>query len=420
MNSFINKTWYRLDNAAKVFPATSGRSDTKVFRISAELYENVNETILQAALDKTTTEFTSFNYILKNGLFWYYLEKSDLRALVSKESASPCSTNYLSGRQLLFDVTYFEKRINLEVYHAMSDGTGALQFLRFLVLNYLKLAHDTVTSDISQIDLGASYHQEMSDSFTKHYDPVKGHRKVVNRPAYKIKGAKDFDRRLSVIGGTASVAKLLAKSREYNTTITILLTALLIKAIYSDMSAKQRKKPIVIGIPVNLRNYFESKAMRNFFAFSEIGCDLHLRELTTEDIIEQVKLSSREQISKESMQGKLNKMISIERNILLRILPLPIKNIAVNVLWHLISRGFTAMVSNIGKIDLPADIAPFIKKFDAFFYMTKPMIGVVSFEDCINITFASPLLSTNIQCAFFRELTSMGIDVEISANNLRA
>ena len=37
----ISKTgrWRSLDNAAKIFPATSGKKDSRVFRFACELYE---------------------------------------------------------------------------------------------------------------------------------------------------------------------------------------------------------------------------------------------------------------------------------------------------------------------------------------------------------------------------------------------
>lgn len=35
--------WRKLDNAAKIFPATSGKKDTRVFRYYCELKEEIQE-----------------------------------------------------------------------------------------------------------------------------------------------------------------------------------------------------------------------------------------------------------------------------------------------------------------------------------------------------------------------------------------
>ena len=70
--------WRKLDNAAKIFPATSNKKDTRVFRFYCELKEPVNGSILQSALDKTIDKYPVFLSVMRKGFFWYYLEKSDL------------------------------------------------------------------------------------------------------------------------------------------------------------------------------------------------------------------------------------------------------------------------------------------------------------------------------------------------------
>jgi hypothetical protein len=80
--------------------------------------------------------------VLRKGLFWYYLEGSPLRPAAHAETEPPCAPVYDPVRKdLLFSVSFYRRRINLEVYHALTDGTGALQFLRLLVYHYLVLRH---------------------------------------------------------------------------------------------------------------------------------------------------------------------------------------------------------------------------------------------------------------------------------------
>ena len=64
--------WNRLDNAAKIFPPTSNKQDTKVFRFACQLNERVEQEILQQATEKTLETFPIFRSVLKHGLFWYY------------------------------------------------------------------------------------------------------------------------------------------------------------------------------------------------------------------------------------------------------------------------------------------------------------------------------------------------------------
>ncbi len=419
MSEPAKKAWHKLDNAAKIFPPTSSKSDTWVFRFSCELREKVDENILQSALDRTVKDFPSFRYVLKRGMFWYYLEQSEIRPIVLKDDAPPCSTVYLDRKRLLFDVTWYGRRINLEVYHVLTDGTGALQFLKTLILHYLKLAHPDTMGKVSGIDYDASDSQKMSDSFNKYYDRSKDTGTLKTPAAYQIKGSKEAEWRLNIIEGSVSAKALLNKAREYETTATVFITALLIRAIYGEMSVHSRKKPVVITVPVNLRNYFDSKSTRNFFSLVNIKYSFHDGKDKLEDIIKCSREYFAEHLNEEYLQARLNKLISFERNYFIRPIPLTIKNIFMNIAYSFAAREVTASVSNMGKISMPDEAKQYIKLFDVFTSTKKLQICICSYEDNMNISFTSPFVSTDIQRDFFRQLTKMGIAVEISANNLR-
>ena len=86
--------WIKLDNASKYFPSTANELDTKVFRLSCELYEVVDSESLQTALDKTIDSFPFFKYVLRRGAFWYYFESSDITPHISMESLPLCAPIY--------------------------------------------------------------------------------------------------------------------------------------------------------------------------------------------------------------------------------------------------------------------------------------------------------------------------------------
>ena len=134
--------WRKLDNAALAFPMVTGKDDTRVFRFYCELKETVDETTLQEALDQTMKTYPLFQAVLRKGLFWFYLEHREIRPVVREETKPPCSRLYIPDKKsLLFEVTYYQNRINFEVFHALTDGTGAMHFLQELVQNYLILRH---------------------------------------------------------------------------------------------------------------------------------------------------------------------------------------------------------------------------------------------------------------------------------------
>ena len=110
--------WRKLDNSAKIFPMVSNKKFTSVFRVSVILKENIDEEVLKQALDIAIEKQTSFKIRLKKGFFWYYLEENPKKPEVKKESDYPC--RYIdkdTNNGYLFDVTYFNNKINLDVFH---------------------------------------------------------------------------------------------------------------------------------------------------------------------------------------------------------------------------------------------------------------------------------------------------------------
>ena len=83
----VKKTaaWSKLDHAAKIFPSTREKSDTRVFRFACELYEEINPAVLQRAVDRAVANFPNYLCVIRKGAFWYYLERRDLHPPVTPE-----------------------------------------------------------------------------------------------------------------------------------------------------------------------------------------------------------------------------------------------------------------------------------------------------------------------------------------------
>lgn len=273
--------WRNLDNAAKMFSAASSPKDTRVFRFYCVLKEPVYSGILQEALNKTIKKYPVFLSVMRKGLFWHYLEKSELRPVVREEYKEPCSCLYVRDKKaLLFEVTYYENRINFEVFHALTDGTGATEFLRELVKNYLYLAHKE--EGLPEVQLAKdklTVQDQENDSFSKYYNPDLKRTKRKKVKAYQIKKRGKEYEELKVVETTLSVKALLEKARDYGVSMTILLTAAFICAIHKEMNKTQEKKPVVLMVPVNLRKIFPSDSMLNFFSYMSRGINSAQRKM---------------------------------------------------------------------------------------------------------------------------------------------
>lgn len=133
------RPWVRLDNASNIFPAARSAIDPKVFRLGAEMDADVDPALLQEALDETFDRYPLYHAVPRRGVFWHYLQDSPLHPVVAPEREHPCAPIHDPRRpRLLFRVVHHRRRIGLEVFHALSDGTGALWFLTDLLDAYAR------------------------------------------------------------------------------------------------------------------------------------------------------------------------------------------------------------------------------------------------------------------------------------------
>ncbi|WP_050699057.1 hypothetical protein [Anaeromassilibacillus senegalensis] len=411
--------WRRLDNAAKIFPCTSTKADAKVFRFSCELLEPVDPQALQQALDRAMEVFPGYRCVLRRGMFWYYLEDSVERPEVQEETRPLCSPIYDQNRKgLLFNVTYYRCRINVEIYHALTDGTGALQFLRVLVYHYLLIRHaDRFAENAPVMDYDASATEKMNNSFQKYYTRKrKAPEKAPN--AYHLRGPRVPESRVRVIEGVVPVKAVLQKAHEYGTTLTVLCAALLMCAIEQEMMVRYKKRPVVLAVPINLRNYFPSESARNFFSIMQVRYNFKKQSNRLEDVIQSLNRDFERELTQDKMEARLCQFVKYDFNPVARIAPLVVKDFGMRIGYELAEKKETAAISNVGKIQMPPELAEYIRLFDVFVSTDRLQICMCSFGDNLTISFTTPLVSTDIQKHFFRALTGMGIPVEITASRL--
>ncbi len=410
--------WSRLDNAAIIFPANSGARDSKVFRFFCELKDPVDPCVLQSALDKTVPQFPFFRSVLRKGLFWHYLEDSELPAAAAPEDMPPCSPVYRTeSKSLLFRVSYHGRRVNLEIYHALADGTGAMQFLSTLVYHYLIEKHGAeLSGPIPKLPYHATRSQMWDDSFQKYYKKPAFTLPSRTKNAYRLRGERLPEYRLSVIEGRMSLKALLDCCHARGVTLTVLLTAVLIRAIHEGMPLRRQDRPVVITIPVNLRNYFPSESTRNFFTVVNVSYDFSRQEDSLEAVTASINRTFQEELTEEKLHERLNLLCSLEHSVPLRLVPLLLKNPILRTAGGLARRKTTASFSNVGKAVMPEELGRYIHLFGAFTSPNQLQASSCSFLDSYVVTFAGHLRNHDTECAFFRSLVQMGIDVTVASN----
>jgi hypothetical protein len=467
------RTWVRLDNASNIFLAARTDDDPKVFRMSAETDHEVDPQLLQEALDATFDRYPLYHAVLRRGVFWYYLQDSDLRPVVTGEELYTCAPLYQADRRnLLFRVVHHRRRIILEVFHALSDGTGALWFLSDLLAAYHRLrypeqerpAQDAIGATDSQLgpdrtdaatqaggDAAEPTHELSGDSF-RHYflrrrrtePPATGsafsreaesaahtvedlarssahapreiaRRRRSRKKVHRVGGTRTPDNRTRAVELTMPAQGVLALARAEGVALTMYLIAVFFESVRLSSGGLGAARTLSASVPVNLRQFFPSTSARNFFATVRVD---HTYGEGTDDlgsISRQLDGQFRPKATPEALERKLRRFIRFERMPLLRILPRPLKDLILKLVNWGNNRGLTVAVSNLGRVSLPEPAASHVGRMQFHVSAVRPQFCAISHAGQLTITFTSPFTETGHVREFARLLAERGIDVTVAA-----
>ena len=415
--------WYKLDNTAHLFPVIAGENMTNVYRISVELQEDIMPEPLQEALDIVLPKFDVFNVRLRRGVFWFYFEENGKKApKVHEENTFPCRfIRQNRNRSYMFRVTYYKKRINLEVFHILTDGMGGINFLRELTYQYLRIVHEELRDDgIDRLSKDISLNRE--DSFMQNYKQSKKSG-FARQKAYLIKQEKLSTGELGLMHGKMSIDKLKAAARSYGASINEYLVAVFAWSIYVEcLHTMPSNKPIRIAVPVNLRPYFDSVTTRNFFVV--VSAEFWPKEqkrYSFEEVLTDIVGNLRSQIQKEHLEDLFSYSVSNQKNKFLRVFPLFLKNIAIKVVYTQSALANTTTVTNIGNIQVEEAYRDYIESFHAFISASKGQFikgTICSYKNTLTFTISSLFAETHIQQGIFRKLAEDGVDVTIETNGV--
>ncbi|ADL05791.1 DUF6320 domain-containing protein [Lacrimispora saccharolytica] len=414
--------WRRLDNTAKIFPVIASENLSNVFRISAVLKKEVDPGTLQRALEEILPQFEGFSVRLRRGFFWYYFENNKRMPVIERETTYPCKYIDPHSNQLfLFRVTYFGRRINLEVFHAVTDGLGAVSFLKALVYRYLDLEQNSRTGHQAAQKISSNISMNVEDSYVRHYKKTVK-RKYSSRKAYHLTGETLPLDEENVLHGYVDLKMLKTVSKSCGVSITRFLAASLIWAIYQEyLGGKPCEKSIGISIPINLRTFFSSETTANFFAVTLIDFLSTSEEHTFSEVLEAVSRQMDLKITKEKMEQIISYNVSSEKKWYLRIAPLFLKWCALNLVFRKNDKAYTMTLSNIGPIEIEEDYKKEIERFSMMIGVSKrqPMkCAVCAYEKEVIVTFTSVFQDTRLQDRFFGFLKELEIPVNLESNGI--
>lgn len=415
-----NENWYQLETSAKIYPAIISPRQPSVFRLSCTFNKEIDPDILQTALNVTINRYPGFAMTLKRGAFWFYFEEMEKTPTLKPEQNYPCQmVDPEMEDGFLFRVTWFKNRVNLEVFHVISDGTGGLEFLKTLVYYYLLLSGEEVKPGENVRTLGHKpTTEERENSFLRYYDPQIPSDRADDTVALHYSGTPYPLGHSRAIHVRTKTAPLLELSRSYDVTITEYLTGQFLRSFFDVLrDTSDSEKPIKISVPINLRKLFPSDTLRNFTYFANIGEPLSNADEPLEATLQYIKANLRATCTRDALVPRLNPNVSSEKNPFLRAAPLSLKQLVLREAHHILGDNlFTASLSNLGIIRLDETMYRHIRNFDFGLSCSDSIplnLSMLTWGDTAYMTFSSIVEERDVERAFARKLSEAGLELQV-------
>lgn len=411
----MKNLWRKLDNTAKVF-SLDEQKNTNTFRLSAILKEEINPIILKEALIKALEMYPSYKVKIRSGFFWNYLEINKKDPIIEEEKEMPCkSINFGKNNDYVFKVTYFNKKINLDIFHILTDGLGATVFLKSILYNYLNLKYNLKTNDKEMVKDICS----VQDQYLKSVD-----RKIIYREKLKepfiIKGKSNlkYNKTYHYILNLEEFKKICKKK---NVSITEYLTALYMYAIYRSIYNKSSNKEIIVAIPIDLRKYYNIETLFNFFTCMYIEGNIKDNKCITFDkILNQIHKEFKNKLTVDNIKSYLSRDVNLGTNLGIRLVPLVVKKIFMKYCGEAISQIATTTLSNIGSVEIEKQYRKYVDNVIALVSsgrVQKAKCTICSYENNLTVTLNSNLLSDNLEKEFYKLLIKHVKKVKVESNN---
>lgn len=417
-------TEYKLDTAAALFPPVTRKTNTSIYRIAAVLTQKVDGGILQQAAQSILKRFPMFTVKLASTAFDQYFEQVGEPFRIFREHDYPCGMiGEGENNGYLFRILYHEKRISLEMFHALADGTGAVEFLKTLLLAYFRLQGKSIDPQgLVLLPEDKPTAEEAEDALLRYHDPAYK-KKIVKAPAaFKVKGTVFEPYGHNVVQGTLSVEALKIAARRHDATITAYLTALAVYSIYhEEVREGIDEEPIVISVPVNLRSVFPSKTLRNFFCIVNIVIPTD-RYLTFGAILDKVMAQLKEKTEAEKLKSAVAESCGVMENPVVQGVPRFMRDAGTRFVFAFFSEDVKTMtVSNVGEVKLPDDMKPLVDRMETVIYPTErsPVnCCMCSVNGKMTISFIRSIKQANmIRCFFCFLARNVSEDIDIYTNN---
>lgn len=413
--------WRKLDDQAKVFALASNRKYSSIFRLSVVLKEIIEPEFLQQAVELALEKYKVFKVKLRHGFFWYYFEENKLKPIINKENEYPFKKiNTKENNDYLFKVTYFDKKINIDFFHVLTDGSGGAEFLKEILYRYLefKYPNELEKQEINQVEII----KDSENAYKKNYRRYKRNN-IHFKKAYMLKGEELKKGQVAINHFNINLNDIKKYTKQKECSLSMYLVAMIAYSTYeTNYKMNDGKEPINLCIPINLKKYFETETLSNFFSYMMVSLNLKKNQTYSfDDILNIVKKEFEKKLKIEKIMKTMSLDAGTTNNFLVRIVPLLIKKIVVRLGSLEVKRHFTMTISNTGKFEVQDKYKKYIESTLVILapdWAEKVKCGICSYGDNLVVTFGSLLQDNSIERVFKNLLVEKNIKFKTEGNEV--
>ena len=209
-------------------------------------------------------------------------------------------------------------------------------------------------------------------------------------------------------------------AKENGCTVTEFVSSLLLASLQEVRAAQadRRTSPFIrLEVPVNLRPIYGRKTLRNFSSYVHLGVDVRNGELPFDEIVREVKMQKQLMIQPRRITTRVAANVALEDNAAIGIIPLFLKKPIINLINHLKGDNYTTYtLSNIGQIELPAELAAHVRDLDFMLGRTRQTSGAcacVSYAGRMTLNLSRKIAEDAVEQVFLRRLRELGLSPEV-------
>lgn len=415
-----NKKWYKLDNAALMYPLVARGESISIFRVSALLRDPVDPVELQYAVNDIAARFPTICGSVKNGFFWPFIDRPTIPITVKPQTKVPGRPMKVDSRRSQIRVNYIGNQISVEFFHSATDGTGGIIFLNSLLRRYFQRLGYKIdcTNCFDYRDIPSL--EEIRDNFaavTVKKNPPPCPKPVKSK---KLNGTLQRGGKYVTVRGVMSASQLKSVAKQHNATVTEYLGAVQLMALnrLAAVTNSPENPPIRVLIPVNLRRIYDMETIRNFSSYIFYQYN---GQNDIDEVIDDIRKQTEEQMTDDYFRGMVSFNYNNGTSPLLKIVPLAVKRF---VLGCIVSGRGDGMVncstlSNLGVVKAPKQFDDLVLRYD--FMLGKPAkktnnFAVATYNDTCVISMTSPFVERDCEMYFFRKLAEAGIDIAVESD----